>query len=104
MNRGFARYSSTFVLNFFHITSEFPVIRRLPNGHQAGDLSSEPDFQPELDETPKSCVSTGHDTAEGTIGPSIRKDILRPKEVGVVANEYEIRSIDRVRIETADVA
>jgi hypothetical protein len=39
---------------------------------------SEPNLQPELDETPEPCVSPRHDAAKRTIGTSIREDVLRP--------------------------
>src|SRR3989442_13690174 len=67
-------------------------------------LRAEPNFQPELDETPEPCVSSRHDAAKRTIGTSIGEDVLRPQEVGIVPDEHEIRSVNRVRIEAADVA
>src|SRR2546427_2919007 len=67
-------------------------------------LRSEPNFQPELDETPEPCVSSRHDAAKRTIGTSIGEDVLRPQEVRVVADEHKVRSIDGVGVKPADVA
>ncbi len=76
-------------------------VRRIPLEFRAG---SEPNFQPELDKTSKSGVSTSDDPAERAVGPSIREDVLRPHEIGVVANKHKIRPVNRVRIESTDVA
>jgi len=76
-------------------------VRRIPLESRA---ASEPNFQPELDETPEPCVSPRHDAAKRAIGTSIGEDVLRPQKVGIVPDEHEIRSVDRVRIEAADVA
>src|SRR5437867_171224 len=67
-------------------------------------LRSEPNFQPELDETPEPCVSSRHDAAKRTIGTSIGEDVLRPQEVGIVPDEHKVRSIDGVGVKPADVA
>jgi len=50
-------------------------VRRIPLESRA---CSEPNLQPELDETPEPCVSPRHDAAKRTIGTSIREDVLRP--------------------------
>jgi hypothetical protein len=76
-------------------------VRRIPLVSRA---TSEPNFQSELDETPEPCVSPRHDAAKRAIGTSIGEDVLSPQEVGIVPDEHEIRSVDRVRIEPADVA
>ena len=65
---------------------------------------SEPNFQPELDETSEPCVSSRHYSAKRTIGTSVGEDVLRPQEGGIVPHEHEIRSVNRVGIEAADVA
>src|ERR1700745_2389774 len=50
-------------------------VRRIPLESRA---CSEPNLQPELDETPEPRVSPRHDAAKRTIGTSIREDVLRP--------------------------
>ena len=76
-------------------------MRRIPLESRAG---SEPNFQPELDETPEPCVSSRHDAAKRTIGTSIGEDVPCPQEVGIVSDEHKVRSIDGVGVKPADVA
>src|SRR2546430_9833386 len=76
-------------------------VRRIPLESRAG---SEPNFQPELDETPEPCVSSRHDAAKRTIGTSIGEDVPCPQEVGIVSDEHKVRSIDGVGVKPADVA
>ena len=71
-------------------------VRRIPLESRA---CSEPNFQPELDETPEPRVSPRYDAAKRTIGTSIGEDVLRPQEVGIVPDGHEICSVNRVRIE-----